>query len=180
MFGRVISVCVSLGLLLQSTLSFASLEHVRDDKGNFKIHVPSQWQSNRNLFGMPFSMLGPYQKGKRRPIVIIIPMGNAGQDMPKVSLKDNNHYRAGREKWLRKVGGKSLAFYPYSEEKIGAHTRGFSVGYRYFAGNTVFEEHTYYVTCKKKLYNFKTITTSTDRDSTKKTILESLRSFDCE
>jgi hypothetical protein len=126
-------------------------------RGYVELNVPENWQTTKDLFGMPLQILGPFENGSR-PVIAITPTGIAVEklDANKIA-KEQKDYSAGRQKWLSKYGGKAIEFYPYKEEKWGNGTVVHSIGYRYQLAGNEFSERSYFAICSGKLYHLKTL-----------------------
>ena len=176
-------------LLIAMTLSapapLAQAQSFKLPTGSVKVEVPEKWQNVSDLFGMPLMLLGP-EKGGGRPVISVTPTGKAVSGRNGIYFdaaeleRSQKDYRAGREAWLKKYGGKSLSYVPYRVEKWEGVPEAHVLGYRYSLQGAEFAENTYYVICKDKLFHLKTLMRASHEKDYASTLDQAVRSFKCE
>jgi hypothetical protein len=123
-------------------------------KGVYLFIAPG-WQAEEASFGMDLMVTGPETDGER-PVVTVNFLGES----PAIEIKDQKseegEYRAGREEWLARKGGKFLALIPLRNISL-AGAAGVTVGCRYTLEGKEYLENTWYVVCNGNAYNLKTL-----------------------
>ncbi|MEN9724199.1 MAG: hypothetical protein RJB38_2185, partial [Pseudomonadota bacterium] len=87
--------------------------------------------------------------------------------------------RQGREEWLRKRGGRSIAFF---DPTVRAATGGIeilSVGYRYVLSDIEFEERSFYVICRERLFHLKSLLRAAHRPEAHAIIEKTVEGLRC-
>lgn len=167
--------------LLFSTQLFAEeMRHFQIKDAKFKLALPSSWQHAEGMFGLPhvFFASSPYEK---RPVVSVAVTSINDWHLDPKKLKENEgEYRAGREAWLQKVGGKALEFFPYQYKVISAKQEAHALGFRYFLGENEFIEKSIYYKCQDQLFNVKALILNKESSEKKKEFFEVFESFRCD
>jgi hypothetical protein len=169
-FAVVLLVCWCSSAMASAKKFFIEGQH-------FVFDIPKTWQAAPNLFGVPLILLGPEKYG-RRPVISVVPTQLKNLKFDSEGLnKDAGGYRDGRENWLKKVGGKSIEYFPYARERWSKYSESQTIGYRYKIGENEFIEYSYFVSCGQSFFQLKTVLSAASNSrfgkSTKK-IIESL------
>lgn len=145
----------------------------------FSLEVKSEWFDTIGLFDIPLTLSGP-MINDIRPIITVTPT-----EMTKVKFveqKDNQtnkDYQAERKKWLASHKGNVISFYPYEKTKWDGVEEAHILGYSYSINENVFDEKTYYVLCRGRLYHLKSLVQEIHFESLKE-IDGIVRSFKCQ
>ncbi|MBL6990894.1 MAG: hypothetical protein ISR65_14005 [Bacteriovoracaceae bacterium] len=146
---------------------------------NIFLWVPNNWQTAKNLFGLPLSVLGPSKFGGR-PIISITPTTITKIQLDPQDLKnDQSKYRQGRQKWLDKMKGKLIKYYPYKRVVWENMTSVDQIGFRYRLSKGEFVEFSYFAICNKELFHIKTLNRVKHEKVYRATIDKILKSISC-
>lgn len=145
--------------------------------GKVELDVPSDWRSEKDLFGLPLSILGPAKNGAR-PIVSV-----SSTPLKKIMFEDNfqesfKDYKKGRMSFLKKHNGEILSFLPYKKVKWKGIQESHQYGYKYKVAGLSYIETSYYIKCREKLFHLKSmdrLSEQVNRDKIEKIV----RSFKC-
>ncbi len=158
------------------------IRHFTLSGAKVSIEVPAQWQALPDYLGVPLMMMGP-ELGGGRPVISLTPTGKSYPTLKPNELDRNQgDYRDGREAWLSRRGGRSLAYLPFRSEKIGTSEFN-SIGYRYVLGPDLKNEYveaSVYVVCRGKLYHLSTLMRAAHENQYSTQIDRVVRSFACE
>lgn len=131
----------------------------------FDVNLPGDWKEAIDLYGVPVTLMGPFEeKSRSRAIIQIAP---TPIDPKKVkgkgygNLKDEQlekigtDYLAMRKIALDKSGAKIEQVHSPTLRKIKSGQDMLEVGIRYFMEDKGFTVLSSYVFCPKELYNFR-------------------------
>lgn len=174
---------LGLTVFLLSFLTHAATQSWKLDDATIRLNTPSDWQSVKDLYGVPLMILSPEGRKKDRRVTILITP--TGKELSTLDSKDSKaaetEYKKGREDWLKKFKGRSLNFYPYQNNlKWKGASEVHSMGYQYQIADEKFSERTYYAICGKQLFHIKTLLTLEQEQRHQSTVDGILRSFQCE
>ena len=160
------------------SIGFAKEKFVLE-KGTVSITVPKDWQSAKDLFGVPLTFLGPEVSGGR-PIVSFTPTGLHDYKFDQKSLEKNQEeFKVGRESWLQEKEGKSLKYFPYKVERRKDGVEIHQIGYSYEFNEIRFFEYSYYILCDGQLFHAKVLLRLDHEKQYQKVIEEIIGSFEC-
>ena len=169
-------------ILAFSTLAQASVKNFTVGDDQFTINVPNGWQTPKDFYGFPVSLIGPDNKEGHRTVIGIIPSGAA--DTEKVfdqGDKDIKSYISGREAWLEKFEGKSISYDSYQKTKWPGVEEAHTLGYHYELPTGKFYERSIFVLCNgRRLYHLKSITHSEYEKTDNKIVDETIKTLKCE
>jgi hypothetical protein len=141
---------------------------------DFAINIPEGWREVKDLYGIPFTLLGPSITPKPRAVIQIIPT-----DLPPAKMNDTEavsfgiKYAQGRKSWIKDQDGEIYDILTGKFEKDRLVT-----GFSYRLNQKSFIERTYYVNCAKRLFHLKIILNFENRNQLSES--ESIvRSFSC-
>lgn len=145
----------------------------------FEISYPADWKEVKDFFGIPVTLLGPFQKNDARPVIQIIPTKTPPMKMTQEELLEfNKNYESGRKKWVGKNNGK---LFEVEKAKLTEDKKGYkilSAGVSYQVNFKSYIEKTFYINCPKNLFNLKIVLNKGNKDFLPKA-LEIVRSFEC-
>lgn len=155
-----------------------------EDGDQVGLEIPRGWQTAKNIFGIPLSIIGPEHRertgGIRRPVLMVMPTGERTRGFSEKNLRDEQKdYQIGRKAWLAKHDGTAIQFFPYQKTRWPHVSQVHKIGYHYLVGQTQMVEQSYYVVCKQKLYHVKSMFTPDHLFKYKKELDHTLRSFKC-
>ena len=118
------------------------------------LNVPEGWETAKDLFGLPLTVLGPFANDSR-PVLGIIPTKVMSEKMPENEFKKFfDDFRKEKEEWVRSNKGELLDFDPTKSVEF-KNARGHFIGAEFKINNVSFLERSYYLYCKGELYNLK-------------------------
>jgi hypothetical protein len=161
------------------SLNILASEKFVFEKCSISISVPKDWQSARDMFGMPLTLMGSELNGGR-PVVTITPTGLRDFKFDQKSLEQNqNEFKNGREEWLKNQNGKSLVYYPYKVEHKKNNLEIHRIGYSFEITEIKYIENTYYIFCAGQLFHLTTLLRQSHEKNYERTVEEVIGSFDC-
>jgi hypothetical protein len=150
-----------------------------EGKDQIRLEVPEKWQTAKDLFGLPLTLLGP-EKGGGRPVIYVSSSGKDNVQFDPQALEANQKdYREGREQWLEKHKGFPLEFFPYKNEKWASSVEVHQMGYRYQINGLIFSEMSFFAVCKGRLFHLKWLLRDAHREDYEPVVEKVVRSFDC-
>lgn len=161
-----------------TSVGFAN-EKFQLNRGVVSIWVAKDWQSVKDLFGVPLTFLGPKANGAR-PVVSFTPTGLQDLKFDQKSLEKNqDEYKTGREAWLQSKDGKSLQYYPYQFEHLKEGIDVHKIGYAYEINEIRYSEYSYYILCGGQLFHSKVLFRQDHEKQYKNVVEKMIRSFEC-
>ena len=175
---------LALGLTLTlagASESFAKPTPFILGEDRFEIEVPASWQSPKDFYGFPLSLIGPETPEGRRTVIGITPAGAADEekvfDQGDKALKS---YMAGREAWLEQYDGKSISFDPYRKTSWPGIEEAHTLGYHYELPTGTFYERSLFILCNgRRLLHIKTLVTAQREKTDQKIVDDTLRTLKC-
>lgn len=128
--------------------------HVIQEK-KISIEVPKEWETVKDLYGLPLVALGP-EEDETRPAIAFSFTG-----MTKKIMKVENFqklftdFRKEKEAWVRNHKGKLLKFEDMTPVKMTGDIHGHFIGAEFLVEDTHFIERSYYLYCKDEVYHVK-------------------------
>ena len=170
-----------LPLLLIFSTAQAAVQEFKIGDDRFSIDVPKSWQSPKDFYGFPVSLIGPETPAGRRTVIGITPAG--ASDDEKVfdqGDKDLKAYIAGREAWLEQFDGKSISFDPYQKTKWNGIEEAHTLGYHYELPTGKFYERSLFVLCNgRRLIHIKTLVPTDQEKTDNRVVDDTLKSMKC-
>jgi hypothetical protein len=116
---------------------------------------PENWETAKDLYGIPLTVLGPYENNSR-PVLTILP----------TNLKKENHsekdfqklfqnFKAEKEDWIGTHKGKLLKYEATTKVQPRKDLQGHFIGAEFVINEIHFIERSYYLYCKDEIYNLK-------------------------
>ena len=165
-------------IYLCNSLGFAK-ERFLFEKGTISVSVPKGWQTTKDLFGIPLTLLGPELAGGR-PVVSFTSTGIKDLKFDQEKLeKKKSEYVSGRENWLKQKEGKSLRYFAYEVEHRNDGIEVHKIGYEYELNAIIFSEHSYYILCEGQLFHGKVLLRKDHIKKYQNLTNEIVRSFSC-
>ena len=145
----------------------------------FSLSIESGWVDTLGLFDIPLTLSGPLDN-EVRPVVSVTPTEMTKVEFTQHSdVQTNEDYQIERKKWLTNHKGSVLHFYPYQKTKWEGIDEAHILGYGYSINENVYDEKTYYILCKGRLYHLKSLVQEIHFESLKN-IDGMIRSFKCQ
>ncbi len=170
--------------ILISTISVAATENtdwIRYHDYRIKLPVPKGWSIQKDLFGVPITVLGPEGKGDRAVLLVQhTGVKDVSFEQEKIK-KDSPEYFKNKRAWLKKTDpNQTLTEIPFQTIPYKNGNDGFEIGAKYRLRGHDFEDRTAHVICGNQMYFIKTL--SNDRNTTEeKKVLEGLvQNLSCE
>lgn len=179
LFRKLLKSLVISGLLILSTNSYSLTKTFSVEKQNISILYPKNWQFAYNFLSTPLTLFGPI-KNEKRPVISVTNSALKNFSFNKKKLSSNQQsYKDGRLKWLKKNQGKFVRFSGYRISKWNNISEVHSIGYSYTIANDLFLEKSYFFNCNKTLYNITTLMTWEQNKEHGKQIKKMISSIDC-
>lgn len=141
-------------LLCLSLTAFAKVEVHALEKKKVTIDVPENWESVKDLFGLPLTVLGPWENSAR-PAMSFLYTGMEEKKFPKSEMeKLFTTYKSDKKEWTEAKEGKLLSLDLLTPVKMGSNS-GYFVGSEFEINNLHFIERSYYIACGGFFYNIK-------------------------
>jgi hypothetical protein len=170
----------SLASLSAPTRASAGENWVRYQDYKINLEVPKDWKIERDLYGMPLTVLGPERNGERAVLNIQhTPLRQFRFDH-KLIQATQDQYFAGRKEWLEDLDNtRFISEIPY--EKLSANPRvdGFQLGFRYEMRGQEFEERSIQIVCNERMYFVKTLYSSKEPAADKKALADIVQKLNC-
>lgn len=146
-------------LLLMSLVSFGIQAKVETFtlKGGKKVsvNVPKNWESAKELFGIPLAVLGPWAN-ESRPVLSILPTNVKRDKMSEEEFKKLfEGFKKEKQEWVESHSGKLLSYEPATSVDFGKELSGHYIGAEFKINNVHFIERSYYLYCKDEMFNLK-------------------------
>ena len=168
-----------LSFFLTSSYSFSAEKIFQLNKNKIHLHYPDGWQHAFNFLNTPLTLFGPVVDN-RRAVISINNTDVKNFSFNKKRLQDNeDNYKEGRLKWLKKNKGKVVRFTGYRISKWKNIPEVHSIGYSYTIKNDLFLEKAYFFNCKNELFNISTLMTWEQNKTHGKEVKKILSSFEC-
>jgi len=148
---------------------------------HFSINVPEGWQSPRDFYGFPVSLIGPDNKEGHRTVIGITPAGASDKEHAfDRGDTDIKAYMSGREAWLDQFEGKSISYDSYQKTKWAGIEEAHTLGYHYELPTGKFYERSLFVLCNgRRLIHIKSLVLSQYESTHNKIVDETLKSLKC-
>ncbi|WP_127716576.1 hypothetical protein [Halobacteriovorax sp. HLS] len=164
-------------LNINNAYSLEKKFNLKNDK--ISLHYPSNWQFAYNFLSTPLTLFGPVKDG-RRPVISINNSSVKNFSFDKKNLSENqDSYKSGRLKWLKKNNGKFVRFSGYRISKWKNINEVHSIGYSYTIEKDLFLEKSYFFNCNGNLFNINTLMTWEQNKRHGKEIKKILTSLEC-
>lgn len=169
---------VLLLLILSCSFSWAKVEEFEIQGKKISIDVPAEWQTVKELYGMPLSALGPEENGLR-PAMVFSFMGMNSKIMsPEKFQSIFKDFKTSKQKWVDKYKGKLLMFEEMTPVEFSKDVKGHFIGAEYIVDDIIFIERSYYLYCKSDVFHVKW-NIREEHKKHMKDIERILRSFSC-
>lgn len=171
--------CLLGAIFFISHSGFGAIQPFESPRGRFQIEIQDDWRAVKDLYGIPFTFLGP-KNGPRRAVVLVTPTGTEDLVFNEKALSKNQRsYREGRENWLKSRSGKALRFFPYQKETWAPNLEAHHLGFEYQLGDQKFAENSYYIFCDKKIFHLKSLVPTELGTSEQRATGNTVKSFRC-
>jgi hypothetical protein len=169
-----------IGLFINSSIGFGKAMTFELKDGTFKLNMKKDWVPFFEMYGMPFSVLGPKQ-GSWRPALMITPTTWKNVTFKPGDVYVNyGKYKQGREAFIRSMKGEVKKFFPYKVSKWDSVNISHHFGFSYEVNDAQFEEHSFYIECKTgQLYHAKILTRGERRSPAAEDGIKILKTFKC-
>lgn len=160
--------------------SFAAQRFKLAKGGTVLFEIPSQWKAITGFMSTPLTIVSPMKNGSRAG-VNVTPLGKLKSTIDLKALQDTQHdYQEGREAWVKKRGGRAIAFDPLQHETWPNGVEAYSVGYTFSLEEDEFAEKTYFLKCKDRFYHLKKLLRKDQEELHAAAVDSLIRSFHCE
>jgi hypothetical protein len=163
-----------------SLTASASPNWVRYQDYKINLEVPTGWKIERDLYGMPLTVLGPERGGERAIINIQhTPIENFEFD-EKLIRATQAQYFIGRQQWLdQSEDTELLKKIPYQAFAPRKNVSGFQIGFQYRMRGEEFEERSIQVSCNGRLYFVKSLYSKKEPKADRETLAKIIQNLNC-
>lgn len=165
-------------LILIFTFCLTILGHSASD--GFSIKEPTKWKVVENMFGMPYSILGPNQNNDGRAVITVSPI--AHKEFPIDFFRKTDYFskfKENKKKWAKKVGGSILRFKHELEPNVAEIKNSYAIEVSYVMNKKGFKEKSYYLQCRDKFYIIKYLIPLAIITDVEDVVEKSVLSFQC-
>lgn len=146
-------------LLFISLLSFGAFAKVESftltSGKKVSVNVPENWETAKDLFGIPLAVLGPWAN-ESRPVLSILPTKVNSSKMPEAEFKKFfADFKKEKDEWVKSHNGQLLSYEPTTNVDFRKDLKGHFIGAEFKINDVHFIERSYYLYCKDELYNLK-------------------------
>ncbi len=148
----------------------------------FSMELPDGWKEVEDFAGSPLVFFGPENKEGPRTVITIVPTGQEDTKNFFNGMKKNtNHYKTGREDWLKGNFGESISYDPYKEEKWNGIEKAHLLGYHYELPSGKFYERSVYALCGgNKVFYIKSLVPEQFESAHNHLVEQAIKSLKCE
>lgn len=145
----------SILILLLISSAWVHAETFEISKGKkISINLPSEWEGVKDLFGLPLTVLGPWEN-ESRPAMSFTYTGMVEKKFTKSEFeKLFADFKSDKQNWVNKHKGELLQIDPLTEVKAG-NKSGYYIGSEFKINDIHFIERSYYLACNGEIYNVK-------------------------
>jgi hypothetical protein len=143
-------------LILLSNSAWGKTEHhVLDKTKHIQVYVPHGWESVKDLYGVPLTILGPWAN-ESRPVIMFV-----FTNLKKSTLSKNDfqnlfeNFNEQKEKWVKSHKGQLIKYEPKKVVVFRKDFEGHYIGAEFKINDIHFVERSYYLYCKDEIYNLK-------------------------
>lgn len=169
-----------MALICVSFTAHAKKESFKLDKSKkISVTVPNTWESAQDLYGIPFTLLGPW-KNESRPVITVLSTFLTQQKFNQEDLKKIlSDFKDQKSSWVLSHKGQLLSFEPLEEVEFKTKVKGYHIGAEFVVNNIHYIERSYYLDCENELFNLK-YSIRKEHRSQLKDIQSIVESFQCE
>lgn len=119
------------------------------------VDVKENWEAAKDLFGIPLTVLGPWENDSR-PVVTILPTDLKKEDISEAEFKKHfENFKKEKDTWVRSHSGELLSYEPVTSVEFRKDLLGHYIGAEFKINNIHFIERSYYLYCKGEVFNLK-------------------------
>lgn len=179
LFKKTLKLLLITITLLLSTKSIAKEKVFTVGDSKLSMLYPKDWQYAYNFLSTPLTLFGPVEN-EMRPVISVVNTDVTGFSFDKKKLSSNQEeYKKGRLKWLKKNKGSFVRFSGYRVQKWNNIKEVHSIGYSYTLAKELYLEKTYFFNCNETLFNITTLMTWDQNKKHGKEIKRILKSLNC-
>lgn len=143
------------------------------------VDVPQNWETAKDLFGIPLAVLGPWAN-ESRPVLSILPTNVKSSKMPEAEFKKLfTDFKKEKDEWVKSHKGELVSYEPTTSVEFRKDLKGHYIGAEFKINDVHFIERSYYLYCKDELYNLKYSMRDEHRKYTKD-LQKMVEAFKCE
>lgn len=143
------------------------------------VDVKENWETAQDLFGIPLTVLGPWEN-ESRPVVTILHTELKKEDLSEAEFKKYfENFKKEKEEWVQSHSGELLSYEPVKSVEFRKDLLGHYIGAEFKINNIHFIERSYYLYCKGEVFNLKYSMRDEHRKHTKD-LQKVVEDFKCE
>lgn len=144
-----------VALIVSSAAYSKTVTFELEGKHKVTITHPEGWETAKDLYGLPLTVLGPFANDSR-PVLTIVPT-NLKEELhsPAEFKKVFDGFKTAKEEWVTNHKGNLLKYEAVTSVEPSKSLKGHFVGSEFALNGVHFIERSYYLYCKKEVYNLK-------------------------
>lgn len=167
-------------LLISQTVN-AALKNIQYKSTQFSMNIPKHWEQLNDTFGVPITLLGPWDNETQlRHVLMITPdeLSNAFT-LNKQALKEQFvDYKKGRSQWAKQQNAQIISFSNLKFPSIGQESMEF--GFTFKQQGITYLEKSLYVFCgPKQVFHLKSLEVRFSQEQAAKDMYNMINSFQC-
>lgn len=143
-------------LTITSFSSQAKMLELKKSTRSIFIEEKKGWMLKTDLFGMPFIYFSPQANGQRSNISFTDTGADLALDVNSLATTQDK-YKKLKNSWAQKVGANSLSFSPYELTINNNGHRVHRMGFTYEHEGKAYNEKSFYIECRGKIYFSKSL-----------------------
>jgi hypothetical protein len=146
----------------------------------FSIEKPANWRELKEMFGVPYSLVGPKIQQANRPVITVTPAAHS--QFPQDFFVKGEYFTSFQEsksEWLKSANGRVIRFYHDSSPKMKHLKKAYMTGVSYLLDSQAYLERSYYMPCSDNLYLVKYLLPLVVKDRFELLMERSVRGFQC-
>lgn len=149
-------------------------------KNKVFLSVPNNYTVLKDKWGVPLMLFSPKSPKGGRISLTVMPTPYSFKKINSKELKKRqNEYREGRERYLSKMNGSSVKFFPYEVQKWSDVKEVHTIGYQFNLKNVLYTENSYYFQCNDQFFVMKSLYRENSFGKKRSEILSMIKSFRC-
>ena len=149
-------------------------------KNSVFLEVPRNYRVLKDKWGVPLMLFSPKSPKGGRISLSVMPTPYSFKNIDSKTLKKKqSEYKDGRERYLSKINGKSVKYFPYEVQKWKDVKEVHTIGYQFNLKNVLYTENSFYFQCNDQFFVLKSLYREKSFKNQKKNINSLIKSFRC-
>jgi hypothetical protein len=144
-----------IALILSPSAFSKTVTFELEQKKKVTVTHPESWETVKDLYGIPLTVLGPYAN-ESRPVLSILPTNlREEKHSPKEFQKLFEDFKKEKDEWVSGHKGTLLKYEALTLVEPRKDLKGHFIGAEFAINGIHFVERSYYLYCKSEVYNLK-------------------------